>query len=87
MNQNLLAPCNYYCGNCILLKKNKCLGCARESQKDQAEGKVFCDIYLCANDKKLGACSDCDQYPCEKYDKGIFAAGFIQFIKDKLKES
>jgi len=86
MDMALLAPCNYYCGNCIIYKKNRCLGCAKESPKAQAQGKVFCETYLCANDKKLITCSDCQSYPCEKYDNGIFAESFIKFIREKLKE-
>lgn len=53
MDMSLLSPCNVYCGNCILYKKNKCLGCAKETAKRETGGKVFCDIYLCAKDKKL----------------------------------
>ncbi len=82
----LLGPCNYYCGNCIMYKKNRCSGCARESEKAKAEGRVFCDTYLCAKDKNLTACSECQSYPCEKYDSGIFAESFIKWIRDKLKE-
>lgn len=87
METNLLAPCNYYCGNCILYKKDKCLGCTKASEKAEAEGRVFCDISLCAKNKKTVACSDCEVYPCEKYDKGIFAESFIKWIRDKLKET
>jgi len=86
MEVSLLAPCNYYCGNCALYKRNKCLGCAQESEKAQAQGKVFCETYLCAQDKKLITCSDCKSYPCEKYDTGIFAASFIKWIREKLNE-
>jgi len=86
MDANLLSPCNYYCGNCIVFKRGKCLGCTRASEKAQIEGRVFCDIALCVKDVKLVACSDCKSYPCEKYDKGIFAESFIKWIKDKLKE-
>lgn len=87
MNLALLAPCNYYCGNCILYKKNKCLGCLKETEKAKAQGKTFCDIYLCAKENKLITCSSCRSYPCEKYDKGIFAESFIKWIREKLKES
>jgi len=86
MDVSLLAPCNYYCGNCVLYRKNKCLGCAEESRKAEAEGKVFCAIQACAEDKKLTTCSDCESYPCERYDKGIFAESFIKWIREKLKE-
>ncbi len=87
MDLSLLSPCNVYCGNCVVYKKGKCLGCARESEEAGAKGKVFCDIYLCAKEKKLTACSDCESYPCEKYDKGIFSEGFIKWVREKLKES
>jgi len=86
MDMTLLAPCNYYCGNCILYKKNKCLGCAKESEKSEAKREVFCETYLCAKNEKLITCSDCKSYPCEKYDKGIFAESFIKWIREKLKE-
>jgi hypothetical protein len=86
MDASLLSPCNYYCGNCIIYKKNKCLGCARASEKAATEGKVFGDISLCTKDKKLLTCSDCESYPCEKYGKGIFAESFIKWIREKLKE-
>ena len=87
MDRNLLAPCNVYCGNCAVYKKGKCLGCVEQSKKAEAEGKVFCDIYACAKDKKLAACSECVSYPCEKYDKGyLFSESFVKWIREKLKE-
>jgi len=86
MDTTLLSPCNVYCGNCAVYKKSRCSGCAEESKKAETSGKVFCDIYLCAKNKKLATCSDCASYPCEKYDKGIFAESFIKWIREKLKE-
>ena len=86
MDTSLLAPCNVYCGNCAVYKKEKCLGCAEESKTAEIKEKVFCDIYSCAKNKNLVTCSDCESYPCEKYDKGIFAESFIEWIKEKLKE-
>jgi len=87
MDMSLLSPCNYYCGNCVLYKKSKCLGCAEASAKAEAEGRVFCDVSLCAKNKPFKTCSDCQSYPCEKYDKSIFSESFIKWIRDKLKES
>lgn len=86
MYMSLLSPCNVYCGNCALYKRDKCLGCAEESRKAEAEGKVFCDIYSCAKSKKLATRSDCAIYPCDKYDEGIFSESFIKWIREKLKE-
>ena len=86
MDTSLLSPCGVYCGNCAVYKKGKCLGCSEESKKAETTEKVFCDIYSCAKNKKLATCSDCDSYPCEKYDKGIFAGSFVKWIREKLKE-
>jgi hypothetical protein len=86
MEVGLLSPCNYYCGNCAVYKRGKCLGCARATEKARAEGRVFCDIAICAKDRKLVSCSECKTYPCEKYDKGIFAESFIKWIRNKIKE-
>ncbi|MEM2117529.1 MAG: DUF3795 domain-containing protein [Candidatus Bathyarchaeia archaeon] len=86
MEAGLLTPCNYYCGNCIMYKKSKCLGCSKATEKASAEGRIFCDIAVCAKDKKMLTCSDCKGYPCEKYDKSIFSESFIKWIRDKLKE-
>jgi hypothetical protein len=63
------------------------LGCEEESTKAEAEGKVFCDIISCAKSKNMVTCSDCKSYPCEKYDKGIFAENFIKWIRENLKET
>lgn len=82
----LLAPCNIYCGNCAIYKKGKCLACAEESKAAETRGKVFCNIYSCAKNKKLVTCSDCESYPCEKYEKEFFAESFIKWIREKLKE-
>jgi hypothetical protein len=87
MDKRLLGPCNYYCGNCVVYKNNKCLGCATQSEIAKAEGRVFCDISLCARGKQVATCSDCTDYPCKKYDDGIFAESFINWIRDKLKET
>ncbi len=86
MDIGLLSACNVYCGSCAVFKKGRCLGCARESEKRETGGEVFCDIYSCAKGRKLVTCSDCASYPCEKYDEGIFAQSFIKWIREKLKE-
>jgi len=42
----------------------------------------------CAEESKnIVACSDCRDYPCGKYDKGIFAESFIKWVREKLKET
>jgi len=87
MDTLLLSPCSIYCGNCAVFKKGKCLRCAAESKNAEAKGRVFCDVYSCAQDNKLAARSDCESYPCEKYDRGVFAESFIKWIREKLKET
>jgi len=87
METNLLSPCNVYCGNCAVYKIGECQGCPEENRRAEAEGKVFCDIGVCAKNQKLSTCSDCQNYPCEKYDKSIFSESFIKWIREKLKRS
>jgi hypothetical protein len=70
-----------------MYKITKCLGCAEQSKIAGAKGKVFCDIYICAKSKNLVACSDCRSYPCDKYDDGIFAESYVQWVRKKLKET
>jgi hypothetical protein len=86
MDAGLLSPCGFYCGNCVIYKRGKCSGCPEESRKAEVEGKVFCDVSLCAKSKKLVTCSDCSSYPCERYDNSIFAESFIKWIRKKLEE-
>jgi len=86
MDTSLLAPCNVYCGNCAVHRKGKCLGCLGESKTAEINGKLFCNIYACAKSEELVTCSDCANYPCEKYDKGIFAESFVKWLREKLKE-
>lgn len=84
MESSLLSPCNFYCGNCAVFKRGKCLGCAKATEKAKTEGRVFCDVSVCARGIKLATCSDCKSYPCEKYDNSIFAESFIEWIKERL---
>ena len=86
MHVSSLSPRNVYWGSCALYKRDKCLGCTEENRKAEAERKVFCHIYSCAVSKKSATSSDCTSYPCEKYDKGIFAENFIKWMREKLKE-
>ena len=86
MDESLLAPCNVYCGNCAVDRKVGCLGCRVMGEKRDSEGKVFCDIYLCARDRAFVTCSDSSVYPCEKRDKGIFAGSYIGWVREKLGE-
>jgi hypothetical protein len=86
MDESLLAPCNVYCGNCAVYRRGGCLGCRVMGEKREREGGVFCDIYLCARDRRFDACSDCSDYPCEKHDKGIFAESYIGWVREKLGE-
>jgi hypothetical protein len=51
MDLSLLSPYNVYCGNCAVYKRGKCSGCKTMGEKRESEGKVFCDIYLCARDR------------------------------------
>ena len=83
---SVISPCNYCCSNCVVYREQKCLGCIKQSQKTKAMGRVFCNISQCAIERNMATCSDCKDYPCEKYRNGIYAESFIKWIKEKLKE-
>jgi hypothetical protein len=57
------------------------------SEKAKREGRVFCDISLCAGSKQQTICSDCSEFPCTKYDDSTFAESFIKWIRDRIKET
>lgn len=70
MSQNkngaiITCPCGLICNNCEYYNndgKIQCPGCHNE------KGKPFwgeCEVYLCANMKKVEHCGLCDEFPCD----------------------
>jgi hypothetical protein len=41
MDPRLLSPCNYYCGNCAIYRRNLCSGCDEATEKAKLRGRSF----------------------------------------------
>lgn len=55
--------CGIDCGKCRFRTEMNCAGC-RENKGMMFWGK--CDIFFCSsNDKELGHCGQCENFPCE----------------------
>jgi hypothetical protein len=90
LDPSLLSPCGVYCGVCLAFKNGKCEGCRDMTAARTKKGKVFCNISVCAIEKNLAACSDCADYPCEKYkqeDQTIFSDGYMKYIREECRTS
>lgn len=66
-NQNLIAPCGLYCGECEAFQDERCGGCiSRKGLCLKYSG--LCKIYdCCINSKKLRFCCECQEFPCRNF--------------------
>lgn len=90
LDSSLLSPCGVYCGICLAFKNDKCEGCRDMTAAATKKGRIFCNISVCSIEKNLAACSDCADYPCEKYkqeDQSIFSDGYMRYIRDVCRTS
>ena len=68
-NQNLIAPCGLYCGECKAFQNERCRGCISRKGLCLKYTKI-CKIYsCCAERRKLRFCGECKDFPCEKFTK------------------
>lgn len=66
-NQNLIAPCGLYCGECWAFQDGRCNGCISRKGLCLKYSKI-CNIYdCCINKKKLRFCNKCDNFPCKNF--------------------
>jgi len=67
-NENLIAPCGLYCGECLGFQDGKCGGCVSRKGLCLKYSKI-CKIYECCVLKgKHRFCNECAIFPCEKID-------------------
>lgn len=88
VNRALLAPCGFYCGNCLMNKKEKCAGCEKLFEATAAKGEAPCGIRACAIGRGFDACAECGSYPCDKYDASqgaILSDSFVRWIRESCK--
>lgn len=66
-NQDLVAPCGLYCGECQAFQDGRCGGCISREGLCLKYSKI-CKIYdCCVNEKKFRFCYKCNDFPCAKF--------------------
>lgn len=65
-NQDLIAPCGLYCGECSAFQSGSCGGCISRQGLCLKYTKI-CKIYsCCVAERGLRVCGQCQEFPCEK---------------------
>ena len=68
LNENLIAPCGLYCGECLGFQDGRCGGCISRKGLCLKYSKI-CNIYeCCVTERKHRFCAECKDFPCEKID-------------------
>jgi len=84
-DQNLLAPCGLYCGECEGFQDERCGGCLSRKGLCLKYTKT-CRIYTCCVDKrKLRFCSECEDFPCNKLAKFFDTPLWYQEVVNNLR--
>lgn len=69
LNENLIAPCGLYCGECLGFQDGRCDGCISRKGLCLKYSKI-CNIYECCVAKeKHRFCNECKGFPCGKIKK------------------
>jgi hypothetical protein len=55
-----VGKCGIFCGSCRLYILTKCKGCVDPFAEKAAE----CSLYKCAEDRGIGSCGKCTEFPC-----------------------
>lgn len=69
VNAALVARCGLYCAACPSFQKQKCQGCAQNTQA------TWCKVRACCADKQIQTCADCQEFDdpraCQKFNNVI----------------
>ena len=75
-DENLIAACGLYCGNCKKYLSEKCPGCKENTKAS------WCEVRSCCQEKGIANCSACDVFAnlkdCKKHNNPI--ARLIGFV-------
>jgi hypothetical protein len=99
-NENLIAPCGLYCGECLAFQDRRCGGCVSRKGLCLKYSEI-CNIYdCCVTGKGHRFCAECEKFPCGRIDKfftipewheevmnnlgRIKAAGVKQFLSEQV---
>ncbi len=84
-NKNLIAPCGIYCGECSGFQDGRCEGCLSRKGLCLKYTKI-CKIYsCCADERGLKFCSECADFPCDKFTKFFNTPAWYNEVVDNLK--
>lgn len=84
-NQALIAPCGLYCGECEAFQDRRCGGCVSRQGLCLKYTKI-CKIYSCCVDRRrLRFCSDCRDFPCERFSKFFNTPVWYDEVLSNLK--
>ena len=85
-DQDLIAPCGLYCGECEAFQDGRCGGCI--SRKGLClKYTEICKIYSCCIDGRgLRFCGECQDFPCEKFTKFVNTPVWYNEVVDNLKK-
>lgn len=84
-NQNLVAPCGLYCGECLGFQDGRCDGCISRKGLCLKYSKI-CKIYICCiNEKKFRFCYQCDNFPCKNFKFFIDEYNWIFYVVKNLE--
>jgi hypothetical protein len=101
-NENLIAPCGLYCGECLGFQDGRCDGCISRKGLCLKYSKI-CHIYeCCVVERKYRVCAECKDLPCDKIDaffetpewhdevmnnlNKMSEIGIEQFLKNQTKQ-
>lgn len=84
-NQDLIAPCGLYCGECQALQDKRCEGCISRKGLCLKYTRI-CKIYsCCADEKGLRFCGECEDFPCEKFANFFVTPAWYSEVVNNLK--
>lgn len=84
-DQNLIAPCGLYCGECLGFQDRRCNGCLSRKGLCLKYSKI-CQIYdCCVNEKKFRFCYECDSFPCKNFKFFVDEYNWIFYVVKNLE--
>ena len=84
-NQDLIAPCGLYCGECEAFQDERCGGCISRKGLCLKYTRI-CKIYSCCIDEKgIRFCGECEDFPCEKFANFFVTPVWYSEVVSNLK--
>lgn len=85
MDEDLIAPCGLYCGECEAFQDERCSGCISRIGLCLKYSKI-CKIYeCCVSEGKLRFCNECKAFPCIRFNKFFDSSEWYNEVVGNLK--